>query len=201
LAVGRHARLCSAALIIGAAAGLAMPAAAHPHVFVDAQFALRQNPDGGLSDVGVTWRFDAVYTSVILPDFDHDGDGRLSEDEAEELTGVFFEGLGEYNYFTRIALDGTWLDQVSAGDYRVWMEGERLVVGFTVPLPRTAHERIELIPFDDEVFVAYDISIADARAAGEAVDYGCQHQDYDLESWYLGPVSTAGVLCEAAPAS
>lgn len=195
----RRRGLAALALAAGLALALPMTAAAHPHVFVDARFALVTDDDGGLTAIDVTWRFDAIYTQVVVPDFDADGDGRLSPAEAEELAGVFFDGLGEYDYFTRVTLDGEPVQTIEARAAAARLDGERLVVSFTIPLAGGRPDRVELIAFDEEVFVAYDVAPDDGAAAGRGTALACQSQDFDLDSWYLGPVSVRGVVCQREP--
>jgi ABC-type uncharacterized transport system substrate-binding protein len=63
--------------------------AAHPHVFVDTGFALEFDENNQLVQIKVTWQYDEFYSLLITEDLflDRDGDGRLTEEENQRLTG------------------------------------------------------------------------------------------------------------------
>ena len=65
------------------------PAAAHPHVFIEAGITLFTAEDGSVSGVEVTWIYDELYSLVLLQDFglDQDFDGRLTEAEVAGTLG------------------------------------------------------------------------------------------------------------------
>lgn len=73
------------------AAGLAAgsPAHAHPHVFIDAGLDLVVDDAGAVESVEVTWRYDELYTLILLQDFnlDPDFDGELTEAEIADVLG------------------------------------------------------------------------------------------------------------------
>ncbi|MDP2087612.1 MAG: DUF1007 family protein [Gemmobacter sp.] len=70
-------------------AGLAAPALAHPHVFIDAGVELRFDGDGRLEALRVVWVYDDLTSLMILADrgFDPDGDGALTDEETARLSG------------------------------------------------------------------------------------------------------------------
>ncbi len=78
----------ASALMIGLA-GLAAPAGAHPHVFIDAGVELRFDGAGRLDAVRVVWVYDDLTSLMILADrgLDPDGDGALTAAEAAALSG------------------------------------------------------------------------------------------------------------------
>jgi ABC-type uncharacterized transport system substrate-binding protein len=73
----------------GMLAGLAGPATAHPHVFVDAGVELRFDATGALEAVRVVWVYDDLTSLMILTDrgLDPDGDGALTPEETQRLSG------------------------------------------------------------------------------------------------------------------
>lgn len=67
----------------------ATPLGAHPHIFVDAGLRLRHDPTGALVAVEVTWRYDALYSLLLVGDYglDPDHDMILTEDETAAMLG------------------------------------------------------------------------------------------------------------------
>ncbi len=64
---------------------LPAPAFAHPHIFIDAKFEVVAAPDGSISELRNVWRFDEVFSSSVLLDFDKTGNLTL---DASELKAV-----------------------------------------------------------------------------------------------------------------
>lgn len=92
------------------AAALAMlaPAAAlaHPHVFADARLEVVAGADGTIQELHNVWRFDDVFSSQVLLDFDKNTNLILDQDELEEIGKTVRTSLEEFGYYTTLTLDG-----------------------------------------------------------------------------------------------
>ena len=68
---------------------IATPLWAHPHVFIDTGFKLVVNDTGEVTGVEVLWRYDELYSLLILEDMelDPDFDGVLTAPELAKLNG------------------------------------------------------------------------------------------------------------------
>jgi len=94
------------ALVAGAlAAGGAGPAAAHPHVWVEVQTAVKVER-GTFSSIRQRWTFDEFYSSMAIEGLDTNKDGKLDREELSELAKVNMDGLKEFGYFTVATLGG-----------------------------------------------------------------------------------------------
>ena len=62
---------------------------AHPHVFVETGLRLVASESGAIQGVEVTWRYDELYSLLVLEDMelDADFDGRLTAAELQVLDG------------------------------------------------------------------------------------------------------------------
>lgn len=89
--------------IISAAAALllaSMPAAlSHPHVFAEANLEVALTGDGTVEALRHVWRFDDLFSSTVLLEFDKNSDLTLDDDELEEVGKVIHESLAEFDYF------------------------------------------------------------------------------------------------------
>ncbi len=76
-----------AAILVLTLTGL--PAAAHPHVFVDVDFQLFFDAQGRLAKIRTHWLYDEFYSLLVIEDrqADKDGDGELSAEELKPLQG------------------------------------------------------------------------------------------------------------------
>lgn len=91
-----------------ALAGMMTPgvAEAHPHVLVDVNLEIMRNPAGELIELRHVWRFDEIFSSTVMLDYDTDGDGKLSHEELEEVSKTVTQSIGEQDFFTEVRLKG-----------------------------------------------------------------------------------------------
>jgi ABC-type uncharacterized transport system substrate-binding protein len=68
---------------------IAPRAMAHPHVFVDVGLRFHTDAAGAVNGVEVTWRYDSLFSLLVLSDrgLDMDGDMALTEAERAALLG------------------------------------------------------------------------------------------------------------------
>lgn len=95
----------SAALL----AGVLMPAApawAHPHVFAEANLEIAVDANGNVEALRHVWRFDDLFSSTVLIEFDKNADLELDMAELEAVGAVIHESLAEFGYFQFVTLDG-----------------------------------------------------------------------------------------------
>jgi ABC-type uncharacterized transport system substrate-binding protein len=92
--------------IAGSAAFMATPAAAHPHIFVDARFEAVADADGRLAEVRDVWRFDEVFSSSVLVDFDRNENMTLDPSELEAVAKTVRNSLAQYSYYTNVTING-----------------------------------------------------------------------------------------------
>ncbi|GAB4358423.1 MAG: DUF1007 family protein [Oricola sp.] len=117
---------CAAGLL-----GLAPAALAHPHVFADARLEVAVAPDGTVETMRHVWRFDDVFSSTVMLEFDADTDNRLEDPELEEVASVVTESLAEFNYFQTILVGGKSIDVKPVTDMKALFEDGQLIIFFT----------------------------------------------------------------------
>ncbi len=146
--------LCS--LFVAAWIGLAAQAVqSHPHVWVDYSIGAHFDQNG-LVGFRQRWILDEMFSSSIVSMFDADENGVFSDDEMEEVRKGVFDYLREYEYFTRIKIDGQDFEVRQVTQFRAYIEGHHVVYEFFVPCvvaaassPRTVQVLVE----DLEYFV------------------------------------------------
>ena len=77
---------------------LAAPLWAHPHVFIDTGLKLVVNDAGDITGVEVSWKYDQLYSLLVLEDMelDDDFDGVLTEPELAKLNGFDLKWITGY---------------------------------------------------------------------------------------------------------
>ncbi|MDQ0996747.1 ABC-type uncharacterized transport system substrate-binding protein [Phyllobacterium ifriqiyense] len=84
---------------------LATPAYVHPHVFAEARLDITINPDGTVQKLGHVWRFDDIFSSTVLVEFDKNGDLKLDEAELAALAETINASISEFDYFQSVQLN------------------------------------------------------------------------------------------------
>lgn len=84
----------------------AAPAFAHPHVFAEARLDVNVDDQGNIASLHHVWRFDDLFSSTVLVEFDKNQDLALSQEELDEVAGVVHASLGDFNYFQLVTRNG-----------------------------------------------------------------------------------------------
>jgi ABC-type uncharacterized transport system substrate-binding protein len=94
-------------LIIAGSLCLAPAAAfAHPHIFIEARLEVASAPDGTVKELRNVWRFDEVFSSSVLMDFDKNTNLKLDPDELKEVGKTVRDSLVDYDYYVNMTING-----------------------------------------------------------------------------------------------
>ena len=158
--------LCFGALALWAAP---RPAQAHPHVFVEVALRFEADAQGRFTGVEVTWRYDALYTLLVLTDrgMDPDADLRLTEAERAALLGFDLEDWPD-------GFDGALFIEDAAGLHAllppvaldVGLEGDQLVTRHRRALLTPAVAPLSVRPYDPSYYAALTLKGAPALPEG-----------------------------------
>ncbi|QKV20325.1 DUF1007 family protein [Oricola thermophila] len=116
------------ALVASAAAG---KVAAHPHVFAEARLEVAVAPDGQVEALRHVWRFDEMFSSTVMLEFDADTDNRLEEPELREIASVISESIAEFGYFQVITANGKDIGVKPVDDMKVLFDDGQMIIFFT----------------------------------------------------------------------
>ena len=130
--------LCRLVRVAIAGCGLALaagPAAAHPHVWINA-VATFLFEDRMLVGVRHHWEFDEMFGSYVIEEQDADRDGKLDRAEIASVQANAFSNLRDYDYFTHVRIDGKDMPLHEVRDFAARIENGVLVYEFTMPLAK-----------------------------------------------------------------
>ncbi|TPP06535.1 DUF1007 family protein [Rhizobium glycinendophyticum] len=164
-----------------AAAGLglllATPALSHPHIFAEARLEIVAADDGTVKELRNVWRFDDVFSSSVLMDFDKNSDLKLDHKELQEIAHTIRESLGDYSYFTFISKDGASSEVAKPDVFNVDYKDNQLLV-FFIAKPKTPLKiggRMNFGVYDPTLYTAIDFAKdSDIVVEGKAFA-GCKH--------------------------
>ncbi len=139
----------------------AAPAAAHPHILVDARLQLILDAEGRLTAVRHSWTLDEGFSAFAIQGLDANRDGRYDRAELQELAQVNVTSLAEYRWYTFGSQDARRLTFGPASDHHLDHDARtgKLTLHFTLPVrtPVGGGGREVLVRvFDPEYFVAID---------------------------------------------
>ncbi|MBX9467786.1 MAG: DUF1007 family protein [Rhizobium sp.] len=138
----------------------ASPALSHPHIFAEARVEIVATDDGMLKELRNVWRFDDIFSSSVLMDFDKNSDLKLDQDELKEIANTIRDSLGDYSYFTFITKDGASSDVAKPEIFNVDFKDNQLLV-FFVAKPKTPVKiggRMTIGVYDPTLYTAIDFA-------------------------------------------
>ena len=143
------------------AALLAMaPAAvlAHPHVFADARLEVVAGPDGKIQELHNVWRFDEVFSSQVLLDFDKNTNLVLDPEELAEVGETVRTSLEEYGYYTTLTLDGKSVAVAKPDVINVDYKDGQLLMFFAIKpaKPMTLKGKLTFGVYDPTLYASID---------------------------------------------
>ncbi|MDS9468499.1 DUF1007 family protein [Paracoccus sp. MBLB3053] len=148
-----------AAAVFLSAAG---SAAAHPHVFIDADAALIFDRSGRPEAVRVTWTYDEFYSLMMIEDaeLDRDGDGTPDPDRLRAFAGQDVDWAAGFPGHILLERDGKPVELAPPRAHQAHYVDGRIVTSHVRPLKNpaalTAQDALWLRIYDPEYFVAYD---------------------------------------------
>ena len=146
-------------LLLALAAG---PAAAHPHVWIDAGIEVILNDRNEATGVRISWTYDDLYSLYVVGDMglDPDWDGKLTPEEEAKLAGFDMKWDPGFPGDTYALIDGAALDLSRPSDWTASYAGGRITSThlrtFAAPVP-VGDKPLILQAYDPGYYVAYSI--------------------------------------------
>jgi ABC-type uncharacterized transport system substrate-binding protein len=110
----------------------ALPAAAHPHAWIDLHSEVMLDDQGEMEGLRLYWVFDEWYTSYIASEFAKSD--TPSKEFLMSLAQQNLANLAEYDYFTKVLVDGKKAPIGNVTTFDTGLMSERLWLRFEVPL-------------------------------------------------------------------
>lgn len=164
LAIRSHARALRLAALVLLLIGLTSRIVeAHPHVWIDADVALRFQ-DRRIAALEVTWLFDEFFSQTAIEDFGKHRRGQLDGAELKSLVAQSSASLKNYSYFTYLQIGENRRRVGAVDDFTAEMKGKRLVYHFVVPVEPAVDPKQQSFGFllYDETYYVY-VAIAEGH--------------------------------------
>jgi ABC-type uncharacterized transport system substrate-binding protein len=164
--------------MIGALAALLAAvgsASAHPHVFAEARLDVVLSADHqSVKALRHLWRFDELFSSTVLMQFDKNSDLKLDDAELKDVADTIFSSLAEYDYFQLVTVDGKDVHMNAPSQVMTNFDNDQLIVLFESEpaTPIKLAGTIDFGVYDPTFYTAIDFT-EDANMAVEGLPPSC----------------------------
>ena len=138
--------------------GSAAPARVHPHVFAEARLDVVVNPDRTVKSLRHLWRFDDLFSSTVLMEFDKNADLELDDAELQDVSDTVYASLAEFDYFQLVTADGKDVSMKPPPVLMASYEADQLIILFeTEPKePLKLEGKVDFGVYDPTFYTAID---------------------------------------------
>jgi ABC-type uncharacterized transport system substrate-binding protein len=138
--------------------GCALPADAHPHVWVTATSELIYAPDGSVTSIRQHWTFDDMFSAFAVQGLTGKEKGKFSREELAPLAKTNVESLKEYAYFTYATADGKKVPLADPlPDYWLDYKDAILTLNLTLPFKQPAKAKdLKIEIYDPTYFIDFE---------------------------------------------
>jgi ABC-type uncharacterized transport system substrate-binding protein len=165
---------------LAALATLLIPgiATAHPHIFAEARLEVETSANGQIAELRHVWRFDEVFSSSVMLDFDRNGNFELDREELASISEVVTASLKDFDYYTSLTVNGGDMGIELPESIKVAFQDGQLLMFFAVlpkqPLPMSG--TIAIGVFDPTMYAALDFMTDDDMVVTGAGAKKCASQ-------------------------
>jgi ABC-type uncharacterized transport system substrate-binding protein len=171
---------------------LPVAARAHPHVLIDAHVVLIFDK-GRITALQMGWKFDPVYSSSIVQDFDKDKNGALSAKEIAAVEKEAFQDTVKQQYFTYASIDGQPVKWPKATDFKLLTVKDALVYAFRLSFPAPVDPRrqgLKISTYEESFYIDIDIpNEAAVKLTGDGAESCRATLSEDRDNPLLGGVA------------
>lgn len=131
------------------------PALAHPHVWIDARATLRFE-GGKITAIGMSWRFDEMFSDYIIGEYDKDSNGSFDTEETRLIQDEAFSALSDLGWLTHLKIADVAMPLTDYHDFAVAAEDGIVTYSFELQLPEPldpAGKDITLGVYDDSYYI------------------------------------------------
>lgn len=156
---------------------------AHPHTFIDVYptFVLKENAP---TLIKFRWFLDDMSSTMLIMDFDTNGNGKIDESENTYIEKEYFSILHEYEYYTYIKVSNKKIKMPKPENFKATIENNQICYSFEIKLDAKLQD-ISLEFGDTSSFVAMILKSKFVEVKGLNIkDFKVKISDVDAESYY-----------------
>ncbi|RUX42772.1 DUF1007 family protein [Mesorhizobium sp. M4A.F.Ca.ET.020.02.1.1] len=151
------------------------PAEVHPHVFAEARLDVILSEDHqSVKALRHLWRFDDLFSSTVMMEFDKNSDLKLDDKELKEVADTVHSSLAEFNYFQLVTQDGKDVAMTPPPHLMANFDNDQLIILFESEpkVPIRLAGKIDIGVYDPTFYTAIDFT-DDANLTVEGLPSTC----------------------------
>lgn len=125
-----HCRAVTAAGTIAVLFATGAPTLAHPHIFAEARLDVTVGQDRHVELLSHVWRFDDLFSSTVLVEFDKNKDLKLDDEELKDVSDTVYNSLAEFNYFQLVTANGKDVEMLPPAELIADFQDNQLIILF-----------------------------------------------------------------------
>ena len=157
---------------------------AHPHVFVEANMDVVLDDEGKFTELRFVWRFDEVFSTTIQFDYDSNGNGKMDDNEVQEISDTVKESIAEYDFYTAMRSGTKALQFYEPEEIKTYFKDGQMIMLLALE-PETPYDfangPLRLSASDTSYYVAFDFDSKNVVLEGNSK--GCNkeivHPNFD----------------------
>jgi ABC-type uncharacterized transport system substrate-binding protein len=120
------------------------------------------------------WRFDDLFSSTVLMEFDKNSDLKLDDAELKDVSDTIFASLAEYDYFQLVTVDGKDVKMKAPAHLMANFDNDQLIILFESEpkVPIKLNGKIDIGVYDPTFYTAIDFT-DDANLTVEGLPSTC----------------------------
>lgn len=153
-------------------------ALAHPHIFAEARLEIVSDDKNEISELRNIWRFDELFSSSVVLDFDKNSNAQLDPEELAEVGKTVLDSLQEYDYYTTILDNGKNVKVLKPSEINADYKDGQLLLFFSVKPAETIalKGKMSFGVYDPSMYTAMDFATDDDLVLiGDKVN-ACAHR-------------------------
>lgn len=182
---------------------LTSPGFAHPHIFAEARLEIETSADGKIEELRNVWRFDELFSSTVVLEFDANKNLNLDPGERVRVGETVRQSLASFDYYTSITHDGEDIGVIPPDMIAVdYQDGQLLMIFAVRPASPIALEgTLSVGVYDPTMYAAIDFARdSDLVVTGESAglctrriirpdpdEVIAQNQDFLTEAFFNDP--------------
>lgn len=153
---------------------LASHAIAHPHIFAEARLDVMVDANRNVTALRNLWRFDDLFSSTVLVEFDQNKDLKLDDPELQAISDTIYKSLAEFDYFQLVTANGKEVEITAPKQLIATFEDNQLVILFeTAPkAPLKLAGQVDFGVYDPTFYTAIDFTEDDQMSVA-TLDSAC----------------------------
>jgi len=104
---------------------------AHPHTFIDVYPTIKVK-NNKIVSLHFKWVMDEMTSSMLIMDFDQNGDGKINSKENFFIYSSYFVSLSDYDFYTTVKINGKVVKLPKPKNFKATIENHKICYSFDI---------------------------------------------------------------------